>query len=152
MTMPVSVSVLVLFLYFGLVLVVSRVFSRHVRNLTDFFLAGRTLPAWPVAIAFVSSWFGAGSTLGSINAFHARGFDGIWDIVVPSVCSCLIITFFFARRVARHTELSQPEAVEKHYGRLGRFLLSLTILASTTAFIASQMVAAGSIFHSFFGL
>ncbi len=147
-----SLSILMLAGYFLIVLLVAQVFSRKIENLKDFFLAGRSLSVVPVALTFVASWFGAGSTMGSINAFHELGLEGLWPIVLPSVGSCLIITLLIAKRVARHEALSQPEAVESYYGRFGRFLLALMILASTTSFVGSQMVAAGKIFETFFGL
>lgn len=138
--------------YFGIILLVARFFSRRIQNLKDFFLAGRSLGALPVALTFVASWFGAASTMGSINAFHDTGLSGAWKIVIPSVLSFFVITLFMARPVARQEHLSQPEAVEAHYGKAGRLLLALIILASVTVLIGSQMVVAGKFFQLVFGL
>lgn len=138
--------------YFVLLVVIARFFSRRIHNLKDFFLAGRSLGALPVALTFVASWFGAASTMGSINAFHDHGLSGAWQIVIPSILSFFIITFFIARPVARQKHLSQPEAVESHYGKTGRLLLALIILASVTTLIGSQMVVAGKFFQMVFGL
>jgi SSS family solute:Na+ symporter len=145
-------SSLFLLAYFVLILVVARGFSRRVRNLRDFFLAGRSLGAFPVALALAASWFGAASTLGSINAFHDEGLSGAWRLVIPSILSFGVITLFMAKPVARQTHLSQPEAVEAHYGRAGRLLLSVIILAATTVLIGSQLVAAGKVCQAVFGL
>jgi SSS family solute:Na+ symporter len=147
-----NIALIFLIAYFLALVLAAKLFSRHISNLQDFFLAGRSLGAWPVALSFAASWFGAASTMGSINAFHDRGLSGAWDIVIPSVLSFVVITLFMARPVARQSHLSQPEAVESHYGRLGRLLLALIILASTTTLIGSQMVAAGKVFQSVFGL
>ncbi|HEY9686485.1 MAG TPA: sodium:solute symporter family protein [Coleofasciculaceae cyanobacterium] len=147
-----TTALIFLILYFAAVVLAAKLFSRNIKNLQDFFLAGRSLGAWPVALSFAASWFGAASTMGSINAFHDKGFSGAWDIVIPSVMSFVVITLFMARPVAQQSHLSQPEAVESHYGRLGRLLLALIILASTTTLIGSQMVAAGKVFQSVFGL
>lgn len=147
-----SITLLFLLIYFGTVLLAARLFSRKIADLKDFFLAGRSLGALPVAMTFAASWFGAGSTLGSINAFHDQGLSGAWQIVIPSVLSFWVITFFMAKPVSRQTGLSQPEAVEAHYGRAGRFLLSLIILCSVTTLIGSQMVAAGKVFQNVLGL
>lgn len=146
-----------LVLYFGLVIFLARVFSRKIENLKDFFLAGRSLGALPVGMTFAASWFGAGSTIGSVNKFNAEGLSALWYLAIPSAVSCLVITLLMARRVARQTQseagpLSQPEAIEKHYGPAGRMLLSMIILLSVITFIASQMVAAGRVFEGALGI
>lgn len=148
MTLP----IFFLIAYFVAILVVSRLFAGKAQNLKDFFLAGKRLGALPVALTFVASWFGAASTMGSINAFHDQGLSGAWQIVIPSVMSFVVITLFMAKPVARQTHLSQPEAVEAHYGRLGRLLLSLIILTSGIVLVGSQMVVAGKFFQMVFGL
>ncbi|MBX2861738.1 MAG: sodium:solute symporter family protein [Vampirovibrio sp.] len=147
-----TISLLFIAGYFGLILLLALVFNRKLVTLPDFFLAGRSLGSLPITFTFVASWFGAASTIGSVGAFHDLGLSGAWKLVIPSFLSCALITFVMARRVRRQNSLSQPEAVEKHYGRLGQFLLSLVILSSVTVFVSSQMVAGGALFHSFLGL
>jgi SSS family solute:Na+ symporter len=138
--------------YFVVILLTARLFSRRIQNLRDFFLAGRSLGSLSVALTLTASWFGAASTMGSINAFHDKGISGAWELVIPSVLSFVAITLFMAKPVARQNYLSQPEAVEAYYGKVGRLLLSVIILAATTVLIGSQMVAAGQVFRTVFGL
>ena len=148
----ITLPVFFLVAYFVAILLVARLFATKAQNLKDFFLAGKRLGAFPVALTFVASWFGAASTMGSINAFHDHGLSGAWQIVLPSVLSFVVITLFMAKPVARQTHLSQPEAVEAHYGRTGRLLLSLIILTSVVVLLGSQMVVAGKFFQMVFGL
>jgi SSS family solute:Na+ symporter len=54
--------------------------------------------------------------------------------------------------VSDQKSLSQPEAIERHYGRLGRFFLSWVILCAVTTLIGSQLVAAGKLCQAAFGL
>lgn len=138
--------------YFVIILLIARFFARRVETLKDFFLAGRQFGSFPVALTLAASWFGASSTMGSINAFHDHGLSGAWQLVLPSILSFVVITLFMAKPVSRQSFLSQPEAVAAHYGKPGRFLLALIILAATTTLIGSQMVAAGKLFQSVFGL
>ncbi len=139
-------------IYFIAMLIIGRLFSRQIHTLKDFFLAGRQLQAWPVALALAASWFGAASTTGTINAFHDQGLSGIWQLFVPSILSFGFITFVMSKRIALQDFLSQPEAVEAHYGRSGRLLLACIILVATTVLIGSQLVAAGLVFEKTFGL
>jgi solute:Na+ symporter, SSS family len=138
--------------YFLAILLLAAVFARKIETLKDFFLAGRSLGAWPVAFTFVASWFGAASTIGSINGYHETGVQGAWLLAIPSLVSCTIITCFFSKKVADQNTLSQPEAIEHAYGRFGRFLLSLTILGACTTLMASQLVAAGALCQNVLGL
>ncbi len=147
-----NLSVFFLVAYFVVILLTARFFSRRAKNLKDFFLAGRNLGSLPVALTLAASWFGASSTMGSINAFHDHGLSGAWQLVLPSILSFIVITLFMARPVSQQPYLSQPEAVEAHYGKAGRLLLALIILAATTTLIGSQMVAAGKLFQTVFGL
>ncbi|MBY0402443.1 MAG: sodium:solute symporter family protein, partial [Cyanobacteria bacterium] len=144
--------ILSLSIYFLLIIIGSSYFGNKVKSLEDFFLAGRQLKALPVATSFVASWFGAASTIGSVNAYASQGLSALWQIALPSICSCLLITFCFAKRVSDQNSLSQPEAIERHYGKTGRLLLSIIILASMTTFIGSQLVAAGKLFESVLGI
>ena len=141
-----------LLLFLGLVLVLVWRFRQPIHSLVDFFLAGKTLGVFPIAITFVASWFGAASTIGTVNAVHEHGLVGLWQIAVPSVCSCLVITFFLAKRVHAQQSLSQPQAVERYYGPVGRLLLSLIVLASTITFVSAQLVAGGMVCQAAFGL
>lgn len=147
-----NLSILFLIAYFVVILLVARICSRRVKDLKDFFLAGRSLGAFPVALTLAASWFGAASTMGSINAFHNQGLSGAWQLVLPSILSFVVITLFMAKPVARQPYLSQPEAVAAYYGKGGRLLLAFIILAATMVLISSQMVAAGKLFQSVFGL
>ncbi|WP_373533010.1 sodium:solute symporter [Vampirovibrio sp.] len=147
-----NLSPLFLIGYFVLILLIARFFSRKVETLKDFFLANRQFGAFPVALTLAASWFGASSTMGSINAFHDQGLSGAWQLVLPSILSFVVITLFMAKPVSRQPYLSQPEAVAAHYGKPGRLLLALIILAATTTLIGSQMVAAGKLFQNVFGL
>lgn len=131
--------------YFILIIFISSFFGRKIETLKDYFLAGRTLGAWPVALSFVAGWFGAGSTIGSVNAYNEQGLGGLWFMAIPSFCACLVITYCFARRVSDQVAMSQPEAIEQHYGRFGRFLLSCVIFCSLTSFLGSQLVAGGAL-------
>lgn len=133
--------------YLLLLVGLSKLMSRRMGNLSDFFLAGRSLPGMAIAITFVASWFGAGSTIGSINQAYEKGLSALWLIAVPSLICCLMVGFLWAGKIRRLESLSLPEAVERQYGPLGAFLMAWIILACVTTYIASQLVAAGHLFE-----
>ncbi len=126
----------------------------------QFYLANRALGWVVVGFTFAASWFGASSTLVTLDALVTRGWNGLWDIAIPSLLSCVAISFFLARRVAgwcraRMTDdasgngpLSMAQAVGLAYGPLGRWGLATIIVMASTTFMAAQLVAVGQVAHT----
>ena len=54
----------VMAIYFAVVLGVGWILRRVMRTSTDFFLSGRSLPAWITGIAFISANLGAQEVIG----------------------------------------------------------------------------------------
>jgi solute:Na+ symporter, SSS family len=59
-----SVDYAVMAIYFAAVLGVGWILRRVMRTSTDFFLSGRSLPAWITGIAFISANLGAQEVIG----------------------------------------------------------------------------------------
>ena len=55
---------LIMLVYFAFVLGIGFLLKRHMRSSTDFFLAGRALPAWVCGLAFISANLGAQEVIG----------------------------------------------------------------------------------------
>ncbi|MFZ0518560.1 MAG: Na+/galactose cotransporter, partial [Acidobacteriaceae bacterium] len=55
---------LIMLVYFAFVLGIGFLLKRHMRTSTDFFLAGRALPAWVCGLAFISANLGAQEVIG----------------------------------------------------------------------------------------
>ena len=81
---------LFLFIYFLLVLVVSFVFSKKMKNIEDFFLASRNLPAFIIYLSLSASWFGATSTLVSADEAYKTGVSSFLIMGVPAVLTVLL--------------------------------------------------------------
>ena len=54
----------ILLIYFGFVLGIGWALKRYTKTSTDFFLAGRSLPAWVCGLAFISANLGAQEVIG----------------------------------------------------------------------------------------
>src|ERR1035441_2821027 len=55
---------LIMLVYFAFVLGIGIVLKRRVQTSTDFFLAGRSIPAWVCGLAFLSADLGAQEVIG----------------------------------------------------------------------------------------
>lgn len=141
-----------LFSYMLVLIVLSKVLAKRMEGMLAFFLANRALP-WPlVMMAFIASWIGAASTIGTMDKAYHEGVSAFWYMAIPSTLSMVVITRFFAARVNQLKALSMPQAFEAHYGKLGGFFLSLVILLASITLMASQLVALGQLLHTTTGL
>jgi len=142
---------IVLLGYFLLLLAASFFFSRKIKNLEDFFLASRNLPAILVYFSLTASWIGASSILVSVDEAYRRGISSIWVMGVPTVMTVLVFALFLARPIRQLPIVSLPDLVEMRYGRHVRNLASLLIVWYMILLAASQMVAAGNFLKLFLG-
>lgn len=138
--------------YLALLIVFSKLIARRMAGLSDFFLAGHKLPWVAIGLACVASYFGAGSTIGTMNDAYSKGLSAIWLIFIPAMLACYTVAFAFAKKIRRINSLSMPDAIEAHYGPIGRLGLAIVLLATTTTFIASQLFAAGQLVALSMGL
>jgi len=142
---------LFLFVYFALVLLVSFLFSKRMKNVEDFFLASRNLPALLVFFSITASWFGATSTIVSTDEAFELGVSAFWIVGMPTVLTVLILAFFLAKPIHRLPIISLPDLVELRYGQSVRHLASFLIIWYMVVLAASQMVALGNFLKFFLG-
>jgi SSS family solute:Na+ symporter len=137
--------------YLVLLLILSFVFSRRMKNVEDFFLASRRLPASLVFLSLAASWLGAASILVSTDEAYSVGLSAFWVMGVPAVLTVLVFYFFLARPIRDMPFVSLPDLVEMRYGRSVRHLASVLIIWYMILLAASQMVAVGNFIESFLG-
>jgi SSS family solute:Na+ symporter len=84
-----GVDYAILGVYFVTVLGIGFAAKRYVRTSLDYFLSGRSLPAWITGLAFVSANLGATEILG----MGANGAQyGVATVNYPSTCGCASTT------------------------------------------------------------
>lgn len=137
--------------YAALVLAAGLIFRRRMGSLSDFFLAGRTLPAGLIFVSLTASWFGATSILVTTDEAFRTGVRAIWIVGAPAVLTVLILAVFLVRPLRRLPILTIPDLVELKYGRLVRHLASALIVWYMVLLAASQMVALGRFLEGFLG-
>ena len=140
-----------LFAYFIIILFVSFFFSKRMKNLEDYFLASRNLPAFLVYISLAASWLGATSTLVSVDEAFRQGVSSFWVMGMPAVITVLLFGFLLARPIRRLPIITLPDLVEMRYGRVVRHLASLLIVWYMVVLASSQMVAVGKFLKLFLG-
>ena len=137
--------------YAAVVLGAGLLFRRRMRNLSDFFLAGRSLPAGLIFVSLTASWFGATSILVTTDEALRTGVRAVWIVGAPAVLTVLVLAVFLVGPLRRLPALTIPDLVELKYGRAVRHLASALIVWYMIMLAASQMVALGRFLEGFLG-
>lgn len=127
------------------------VIGRRTKTSTDFFLSGRSIPAWVTGLAFLSANLGALEVLG----MAANGYEyGImtahfyWIGAVPAMVflGVAMMPFYYGSKIR-----SVPEYLVKRYNEPTRFINALTFAVSTLVLSGVSMYGMGLIFSDLLG-
>lgn len=137
-------------LYFiALIFIVTR--EEKSSNALDFFFAGRKLPFWMLSVAFIASWWGAGSTLSTADLAYEDGLGAFWYYGVPVLLATALMTAG-ARKIRQVGYLTQGQMMEARYSKSTSRLLSVMIFIFMVMNAATQMVGVGNFFGSYLGI
>jgi SSS family solute:Na+ symporter len=123
-------------LYFVVVLGIGVLARRQVSSSLDFFLSGRSLPAWVTGLAFISANLGAVEIMGmSANGaeFGAATFHYFWIGAVPAMLflGVVMMPFYYGSGVR-----SVPEFMRRRFGTGAH-------LVNALSFSIAQLLIAG---------
>jgi solute:Na+ symporter, SSS family len=129
--------------------------GRRVRGASDFFVAGRTLPAPLVFGTFLAANIGAGSTIGAASLGYSVGLGGWWWNASAGIGS-LVFAFWAGPKLwaLAHANrfLTLGDFLEWRYGRAIRALTSVLIWIVSLSILAGQLLGASSILQVVAGL
>jgi solute:Na+ symporter, SSS family len=127
---------LILILYFGTVLGVGFAARRAIKTSADFFLSGRSLPAWVTGLAFVSANLGALEILGMAANGAQYGLLTLhyyWIGAVPAMVflGIVMMPFYYGSKVR-----SVPEFLKRRFNKP-------THIFNAISFAVAQVLIAG---------
>jgi SSS family solute:Na+ symporter len=142
------VDYLIVALYFGFVLAIGYVARRQVSDSLDFFLSGRSLPAWVTGLAFISANLGAVEIMGmSANgaSFGMATMHYFWIGAVPAMLflGVVMMPFYYGSKVR-----SVPEFMRRRFGREAHlvnaisFALAQVLIAGVNLFLLGSVIEA----------
>ncbi|HNO16621.1 MAG TPA: sodium:solute symporter family protein, partial [Actinomycetota bacterium] len=131
-----AVDYLLLVIYFAFVLGIGWLVRRSVKSSYDFFLSGRSLPAWIAGLAFISANLGAIEILGFAANGAQYGMASVhyyWIGAIPAMVflGIVMMPFYYGSKVR-----SVPEYLRLRYNRP-------THLLNAVAFAVSAVLIAG---------
>lgn len=118
---------------------------RRTHNASDFFIAGRGLGPFVVALALFSSTLSGFGFVGGPGLVYSIGVSSFWMVVISST-GYAIGFFLVAKRIRMIAELrdciSLPDIVAARYGSEAvRFLMAITIVLGVMGYLATQILA-----------
>jgi SSS family transporter len=142
-------------LYFACCAAIAVWAARRTRNASDFFLAGRGVGIWTLAIAAMAATLSGFAFVGGPGLVYARGLSAVY-IVLPAAITGTLTAWILARRLRLLGEIrglvTIPEAVGARYrSRAAQRLSAVAILLATICYTAANFLALGVIVDAIFG-
>ncbi|MCL8023993.1 sodium:solute symporter family protein [Nocardioides bruguierae] len=145
------VDYLIIALYFVFVLGIGIVARRQVSDSVDFFLSGRSLPAWVTGLAFVSANLGAVEIMGmSANGaqFGLPAVHYFWVGAIPAMLflGVVMMPFYYGSKVR-----SVPEFMYRRFGTGAHLVNSLSFAVAQLLIAGVNLYLLGTIIQALLG-
>jgi SSS family solute:Na+ symporter len=145
------IDYLIILIYFAFVLGIGVVLKRFAKTSTDFFLSGRSIPAWITGLAFISANLGAQEVIG-MGASGAK--YGIatshfyWVGAIPAMVfvGIFMMPFYYGSRAR-----SVPEYLKLRFDEKTRGLNAISFAAMTVFSSGVSMYAMGKLLQLLLG-
>jgi len=126
-----SIDWIIMAVYFVFVLGIGVVLKRHTRTSTDFFLAGRSIPAWVCGLAFLSANLGAQEVIGMAASGAKYGIATshfYWIGAIPAMVfvGIFMMPFYYGSRAR-----SVPEYLRLRFDEKTRALNAISFATMT---------------------
>ena len=145
------VDYLIVFLYFAVVLGIGLLARRQVSDSLDFFLSGRSLPAWVTGLAFISANLGAVEIMGmSANGaqFGIPTVHYFWIGAIPAMLflGVVMMPFYYGSKVR-----SVPEFMLRRFGPGAHLVNAISFAVAQLLIAGINLFLLASIVHALLG-
>ena len=130
-----SIDWIIMLVYFAFVLGIGFVLKRRVKTSTDFFLAGRAIPAWVCGLAFISANLGAQEVIGMAASGAKYGISTshfYWIGAIPAMVfvGIFMMPFYYGSRARSVPEYLRLRFDEKTRGLNAISFAIMTVFSS----------------------
>jgi SSS family solute:Na+ symporter len=145
------VDYVIIALYFVFVLGIGVMARRAVSDSIDFFLSGRSLPAWVTGLAFISANLGAVEIMGMSANGAQLGISTVhyfWVGAIPAMLflGVVMMPFYYGSRVR-----SVPEFMFRRFGTGAHLVNALSFAFAQLLIAGVNLYLLGSIVHALLG-
>jgi SSS family solute:Na+ symporter len=146
-----AVDYLILAVYFAFVVGIGVMASRRVSDSLDFFLSGRSLPAWVTGLAFISANLGAVEIMGMSASGAELGVPTVhyfWIGAIPAMLflGIVMMPFYYGSKVR-----SVPEFMLRRFGKGAHLVNSISFAVAQLLIAGINLYLLGSIVHALLG-
>mgnify|MGYP000962781528 CR=1 FL=1 len=146
-----AVDYLILILYFAVVLTIGFTARARVSESLDFFLSGRSLPAWVTGLAFISANLGAVEIMGMSANGAQIGLPTVhyfWVGAIPAMLflGVVMMPFYYGSKVR-----SVPEFMLRRFGPGAHLVNSVSFALAQLLIAGVNLYLLGSIVHALLG-
>jgi len=122
--------------------------SGKTHSVTEFMIAGRSLPLPICTMTVMATWFGGAMMLGGAGAAYDEGMLGVIADPWGGALALILIGLFFARIFRRLRIVTVADFMEQRFGKVAGLGMTVTTLFSNVMWVAGMLVAFGTIFDS----
>jgi len=145
------VDYLIIFLYFAVVLGIGLMARRQVSDSVDFFLSGRSLPAWVTGLAFISANLGAVEIMGMSANGAEIGISTVhyfWIGAIPAMLflGVVMMPFYYGSGVR-----SVPEFMRRRFGTGAHLVNAISFAVAQLLIAGINLYLLGSIIQALLG-
>ena len=134
-------------------LVVGSVAGKKVKNIDDYYVAGRKAPTILIVGSLVASFLSTGAFLGDTGEVYSGFFMPIVIVGVMQGTGYLFGSTLFGRYIRRSEALTLPEYFGKRFAdKKIRVLAGITTIVAVTAYMLSAMQGISTLMSSITGL
>ena len=146
-----AVDYLILFIYFAFVLGIGFLARSQVSESLDFFLSGRSLPAWVTGLAFISANLGAVEIMGMSASGADFGIATVhyfWIGAIPAMLflGVVMMPFYYGSKVR-----SVPEYMLRRFGPGAHLVNAISFAVAQLLIAGINLYLLGSILHALLG-
>lgn len=142
--------------YFGVVGAIGVWASRRTRSVTDFYLAGRRLGVWTLAIASMAATISGFSFIGGPGLVYTLGLGAVY-IVLPLSVTAVMSAWVLATRLRAladsHGVYTIPDAIGLRYrSPAAQGFAATAIVIAVVGYLATNVLALGYVLDGIFGV
>ena len=149
---------IVLFLYFGVLLGIGFLASKKIKNISDYYVGGKTLSFWIAAFSARATGESGWLLIGVTGMGAVMGVSAFW-IVVGEVLGVFISWQYMAPKFKKLTDeygsITIPDYLSSHFKpktNLIRILSATALSFFVVVYVSAQIDITGKTFESFLGL
>jgi len=138
--------------YLAVILGIGIYMSRtHIKDDSDFTVAGRSLPFIVLMGTMLATWCGSGNVIGQANFVYQHGpWAGVLQCIGEPIG--MLAVFFLVGKIRSVSSYTIPQVMEKRYGPAARVITGICIILAYVGIASYQFKGGGYVLNLILGI